>query len=161
MPKTRFKLRTLFLLVVVAAFLSLAIARLLPKPKPYITVSTPDEWNALMEKEHAILFVNADWSPMAQLQSLKYLDDFAGWVNQNSSAVIASTTIGEEDNQIVEQISQMWESNDVRFGLKGMHGAGCVAWFENGKLIGYADPSYDPDWVENRKNLTQKYFALK
>ena len=160
MPKPRFRLRTLFVLVVIAALCSMAIASMVPKPKPYITVSTPDDWEALMEKEKAILFINATWSPTALVQSINYLDDFADWVNQDSSTVIASTTIGEQDNQIVDQISQMWELNGVQFTLKGMHGAGCVVWFKNGKLVGFDHPSYENDWVENRKSLTRKHFGL-
>jgi hypothetical protein len=118
------------------------------------TITTKDEFDALIQADQAVLFTFFDWSGQAHL-SLQVFEEWEReWRAQHPTASVAFFRLDPDNYR--ECWAWLGEHAGGEDGLEG--GFGSVVWLRRGKTIGFA--RYAANEGKNRlSRLTAEYFG--
>ena len=136
----RFTLRSLLAFVTLCAVAAAIGAHYFLGPDPVTYIATRADWDAAIEHNRCVVFVDGDWNGDMVLFRRPYTK-FAEWSQDQPDIVALAMKIdpNNETNDAWKICDELWTTNRIsRGGLKNYHGAGRVIWIDHGKVVDHA-----------------------
>jgi hypothetical protein len=136
----RFSLRALLLLVAITALATAMVAHYFFGRDPITHITTRSEWDAAMESDRCIVFVDGEWNVDMVAFRQPYAK-FAEWCQSHIDARALTMLIDSDNttNDVWSICNELWRMNSINpGGLKNYGGAGRVLWINKGQVVDYA-----------------------